>query len=106
MDDYRMTLTQRPFSAGQDKYLMSALARQCPENNLHVVDLPYRFSSWAFDYPENIGLWFDENQQHVAWAALSWRHAPPAAKTSRQPHVCKFYSIIILRTMKAGIPSR
>ncbi|MBE2223291.1 MAG: GNAT family N-acetyltransferase [Anaerolineae bacterium] len=65
-----MTITQRPFSAEQDKYLMSALARQSSENNLHVVDLPYRFSSWAFDNPENISLWFDENQQLVAWATL------------------------------------
>ncbi len=24
---------------------------------------PYRFSSWAFDDPENIHLWFDENAQ-------------------------------------------
>jgi ribosomal protein S18 acetylase RimI-like enzyme len=67
---YQMAITQRPFSTDQDKYVMSALARQCPENNLHVIDLPYRFSSWAFDNPENIGLWFDENQQLVAWAAL------------------------------------
>ena len=49
---------------------MSALARQCPENNLHVIDLPYRLGSWAFDSPENISLWFDENQQLVAWAVL------------------------------------
>ncbi|MHC1740126.1 MAG: GNAT family N-acetyltransferase [Anaerolineaceae bacterium] len=70
MDDYRMGITQRSFSTEQDKYLMSALARRYSENNLHVVDLPYRFSSWAFDNPENISLWFDENQQLVAWAAL------------------------------------
>jgi ribosomal protein S18 acetylase RimI-like enzyme len=65
-----MTITQRTYSTEQDKYLMSALARQCSENNLHVVDLPYRFGSWAFDNPENINLWFDENQQLVAWAVL------------------------------------
>lgn len=65
-----MSINQRSYSTEQDKYLMSALARQCPENNLHVVDLPYRFSSWAFDDPENISLWFDDNQQLVAWAAL------------------------------------
>ena len=65
-----MAITQRTFSTEQDKYLMSALARQCPDHNLHVVDLPYRFSSWAFDNPENISLWFDESQQLVAWAAL------------------------------------
>ncbi len=65
-----MTIIQRSFSTVQDKYLMSALARQCSENNLHVIDLPYRLSSWAFDNPENICLWFDENQQLVAWAVL------------------------------------
>jgi hypothetical protein len=65
-----MIITQRPFATEQDKYLMSALARQCPENNPHVVDLPYRLSSWAFDNPENIRLWFDENQQLAAWAVL------------------------------------
>jgi mycothiol synthase len=65
-----MAITQRPFSVEQDKYRMADLARQFPENNLHVIDLPYRLSSWAFDHPENIGLWFDENQQLIAWAAL------------------------------------
>ena len=49
---------------------MSALVRQCPENHLHVIDLPYRLSSWAFDHPENIRLWFDQKQRLVAWAAL------------------------------------
>ena len=48
---------------------MSVLACQYPEEHLHVVDLPYRFSSWAFDDPQNIRLWFDE-QRLVAWAAL------------------------------------
>ena len=65
-----MTITLRSFLTEEDKYLMSALARQFPENNLHVIDLPYRLSSWALDDPENIGLWFDENQQLVAWAAV------------------------------------
>ncbi len=65
-----MPITHRTFSNEQDKYLMSALARQCPENNLHVIDLPYRLSSWAFDIPENTCLWFDENGQLVAWAVF------------------------------------
>jgi ribosomal protein S18 acetylase RimI-like enzyme len=34
------------------------------------VDLPYRFSSWSFDHPENIRLWTDEKNQLVAWAVL------------------------------------
>jgi mycothiol synthase len=65
-----MTVTQRSFSNESDKTLMSALANQFQADNLHVSDLPYRFSSWAFDAPENIGLWFDEKQQLVAWAVL------------------------------------
>ena len=65
-----MALNHRSFSNEHDKYLMSALARQFAENNLHVIDLPYRLSSWAFDNPENIRLWLDENQQLVAWAIL------------------------------------
>ena len=63
-------MTQRSLLTGQDKNLMSALARRYPENNLHVTDLPYRLSSWALDDPENSHLWFDENQQLVAWAVL------------------------------------
>ena len=70
MDGNSMAITQRSFSNEQDKYQMSALARQFAENHLHVIDLPYRFSSWTFDDPENISLWFDENQQLVAWAVL------------------------------------
>ncbi len=65
-----MTLTLRSFATEHDKYLMSALARQYFNNNLHVIDLPYRLNSWAFDDPENIGLWFDSNQQLIAWAIL------------------------------------
>lgn len=65
-----MALTQRAYSNEADKHLMSALARRCSESSLHVVDLPYRLSSWAFDEPENIRLWFDENRQLAAWAAL------------------------------------
>jgi len=49
---------------------MSALVRQFPADNLHVDDLPYRLSSWAFDNPENIGLWVGDGQQLMAWAVL------------------------------------
>ncbi len=65
-----MTVYRRSFSRESDKYLMSALANQCSVENLHGTDLPYRFSSWAFDNPDNIGLWFNEQQQLVAWAVL------------------------------------
>jgi len=39
-------------------------------DNLHLVDLPYRLSSWAFDTPENIRLWHDDNGEILAWAAM------------------------------------
>lgn len=54
----------------QDKLQMSALARLGAENNLHIVDLPYRLSSWALNDPDNVGLWRDENQNLLAWAVL------------------------------------
>jgi ribosomal protein S18 acetylase RimI-like enzyme len=65
-----MNTTYRPFVHQADKLQMAALARQFPASNLHITDLPYRFSSWAFDDSENIRLWFDENQQLLAWAVL------------------------------------
>jgi ribosomal protein S18 acetylase RimI-like enzyme len=65
-----MPIAMRSFSTEQDKYLMSVFAHQHFENNLHIIDLPYRLSSWALDDPENVGLWFDENQKLVAWATL------------------------------------
>jgi len=65
-----MAFFQRSYSHESDKILMSALARQYRGDHLHVIDLPYRFSSWAFDDPENVGLWFDEQGQLVAWAVL------------------------------------
>ena len=49
---------------------MSALARQFAGNNLHVVDLPYRLSSWALDDHQNCALWFNESQQMIGWAVL------------------------------------
>jgi ribosomal protein S18 acetylase RimI-like enzyme len=49
---------------------MATLSRQFPADNLRITDLPYRFSSWAFDDPENVRLWFDADGQLLAWAVL------------------------------------
>lgn len=65
-----MKMFQRPFLHESDKYQMSALARQLSGDTLHVIDLAYRLSSWALDDPDNVGLWFDDKQQLVAWAVL------------------------------------
>ena len=65
-----MAIMQRSYANQSDQFLMSALARQFSADNLHVTDLPYRLSSWTFDDPDNIHLWFDEEQNVIAWAAL------------------------------------
>jgi len=49
---------------------MEDLARQTLAANLHVTDLPYRFSSGALDDPENARLWFDRDGRLAAWAVL------------------------------------
>lgn len=58
------------FSSDPDLPRMAELVRKFPAENIHVVDLPYRLSSWSFDYPENIRLWSDEHGQLLAWAIL------------------------------------
>lgn len=65
-----MNITQRAYQGHHDHHLMMALAHTDPSANLHVTDLPYRLSSWAFDHAENIGLWVNEADQLVAWAVL------------------------------------
>ena len=65
-----MQIIERNFSGYTDLPAMAELVRKFPTENLHVVDLPYRFSSWSFDYPENIHLWSDEQGQLLAWAIL------------------------------------
>jgi len=44
-----MKLFSRPFSGEPDKDKMIALAWQSPADNLPVIDLPYRLSSWSLD---------------------------------------------------------
>jgi ribosomal protein S18 acetylase RimI-like enzyme len=65
-----MKLSQYPYLGEVDKYKMFTLAREFAPVNLHVIDLPYRLSSWALDDPENIRLWFDEHEQLMGWAVL------------------------------------
>lgn len=53
-----------------DKARMLALVRAHPVESIHVVDLPYRLCSWAFDNPANVALWEDEQGAVLAWATL------------------------------------
>ena len=63
-------MKQVEFQSERDKPKMLALAYASATNNMHVVDWPYRFASWAFDAPENIALWVDDAGELVAWAVL------------------------------------
>jgi len=49
---------------------MQELVYAHPQDNLHIVDLPYRLSSWALDAAYNLGLWEDERGELLAWAVL------------------------------------
>jgi mycothiol synthase len=64
----------RTFSDENDLRAMEALARATRPANLHVMDLPYRFSAGASDDPENIHLWSDETGRLLAWAMLEIPH--------------------------------
>jgi len=49
---------------------MTDLIHTFPDDNLHVADLPYRFSSWALDVAENGQLWLDDTGNVRAWAVM------------------------------------
>ncbi|MBA3945794.1 MAG: hypothetical protein H0X37_14645 [Herpetosiphonaceae bacterium] len=65
-----MSIHMQAYEGTADLRRIAHLVQTFPDGNLHVVDLPYRLSSWAFDYPENVGLWEDEAGQLLAWAVL------------------------------------
>ena len=65
-----MNVTQRRYEGVQDQPRMAALVHADLAANLRVCDLPYRLSSWAFDYADNVGLWVDDKGALVAWAVL------------------------------------
>jgi mycothiol synthase len=61
---------QRAYNGPVDLQAMAALVQAFPADHLHVVDLPYRFSSWALDVRENVGLWTTSGGQLLAWAVM------------------------------------
>ena len=65
-----MRIGTREFSGEADIQAMMALARLAPGENLHIIDLPYRLSSWALDHPGTVGLWVNAEGQLLAWAVL------------------------------------
>jgi len=69
-----MHILQHTFSGESDFRAMENLARETRTSNLHVTDLPYRFSSASLDDLETIRLWCDENDRLLAWAMLEIPH--------------------------------
>jgi hypothetical protein len=65
-----MEIRKLPYRGPADLVHMAALARRYPGEHLRVMDLPYRFSSWALDDPENVALWWDASGELAAWAVL------------------------------------
>lgn len=65
-----MQTFQRIYQGESDQRRMAALARGFPAAHLHVADLPYRLSSWALDDSDRASLWFNAEQDLVAWAVL------------------------------------
>jgi ribosomal protein S18 acetylase RimI-like enzyme len=60
-----------PYRGITDQAEMLAVAQLGKGQNLHVIDLPYRFSSWAFDDPANIALWRGKDGALLAWVLLN-----------------------------------
>jgi len=65
-----MAVERHTFGGAADIQAMAALSRAFVADNLHVVDLPYRFGSWALDDPANVGLWASEGGELVGWAVM------------------------------------
>lgn len=64
-----MNVYCRNLSGPDDPQQMHQLAAQEWGSTLHVIDLPYRLSSWALDDPENVALWFD-GEKLIGWAVM------------------------------------
>ncbi|HEY9075229.1 MAG TPA: GNAT family N-acetyltransferase [Anaerolineaceae bacterium] len=88
-----MSFTYRNFSGKRDFALMVDLASRFAADHLRVIDLPYRFSSWAFDQPENAALWFGDDGGLAGWAVLQtpfWTvdiTCDPASEVSLYPQI-------------------
>jgi len=65
-----MTLIPHPFSTANDLRAMTELVQRFPTDNIHIIDLPYRLSSWALDHAENSCLWRDAAGTLLGWAVL------------------------------------
>lgn len=107
-----MNIIDRCLKGETDLQEMLHLARQFPAEHLHVIDLPYRLSSWALDDPQNIRLWFDRDRL-IGWAVLQtpfWSvdiTCPPNLEPQLFPHILAWADERALAVLKSpyGHPS-
>ncbi len=64
-----MNVTRLPYTQSAQPALLGLVAATSA-STLHVIDMPYRLSSWALDDPANVSLWVDAQGALIAWAAL------------------------------------
>jgi ribosomal protein S18 acetylase RimI-like enzyme len=65
-----MSLLQRIFRGPADWAQMTAVLHARPSDHVHIIDLPYRLCSWAFDEPANCAIWENNDGEMLAWAVL------------------------------------
>lgn len=61
---------ERNYQGNDDRDRMLELAHRSPNDYIHVIDLPYRLSSWALNDPDNTRMWFDDLGNLSAWAVM------------------------------------
>lgn len=67
-----MTIHQRVYRDSLDLQRMADLVYAYPDQFLHVIDLPYRLSSWSLDDSVNGRLWENEHLELMAWAVVQF----------------------------------
>lgn len=87
-----MSFSRDLYVGTSDWRSMSRMSHAAPDANLHLMDLPYRLSSWALDDAQNVAFWRDATGQLVAWAVLQtpfwtmdFAHLPTSDTTSLYP---------------------
>jgi mycothiol synthase len=65
-----MIVTMRPSAGEADLRRVAQLVRAFPDEQLHVVDLPYRLTSWALESDRNARLWQDAAGGLLAFAII------------------------------------
>jgi mycothiol synthase len=64
------TFTCRAYRGASDLDLLYSFVQAHPRGQIHLLDLPYRLASWAFETPENVSMWLDSAGEVAGWVVL------------------------------------